>query len=84
VDLDFEFSYRRVLLAPVRVALGVGTRLRDGFGEIGRSTGGGVCRAVCGLRGPEGVFARTWSTGAVALCRVVALWGFLLLYFWKR
>jgi hypothetical protein len=33
------------------------------------------------LHGPEGVFARTWSTGAIALWAVVVLGGFMLLYF---
>ena len=49
-------------------------------GAIGR----GVYREVYRLHGPQGVFARTWTTGAIALCAVLALWGFLLLYFVNR
>jgi hypothetical protein len=36
------------------------------------------------LTGPTGVFARTWTTGAIAFWAVVGLFGFLLLYLWGR
>jgi multicomponent Na+:H+ antiporter subunit D len=84
VNLDFDFSYRRVLPAAVRVIMRVGARVIDGVRELTRIVLDGVYRQIYRLHGPEGVFARTWSTGAIAFWAVLALWGFLLLYFWNR
>jgi multicomponent Na+:H+ antiporter subunit D len=83
-NLDFDWIYRGVLPAVVRVAMRVGGQLRAGLVELAGTIGRGVYREVYRLHGPEGVFARTWTTGAIALCAVLALWGFLLLYFVNR
>ena len=50
--------------------------------EAALSRGGGdrLHRLVYRLHGPEGVFARTWPTGAIAFWAVLVLCGFLLLY----
>jgi multicomponent Na+:H+ antiporter subunit D len=45
---------------------------------------GRTYRLIYRLHGPEGVFARTWTTGAIAFWAVLGLFGFLLLYFWGR
>jgi multicomponent Na+:H+ antiporter subunit D len=84
VNLDFDWTYRKLLPAAVAWAHRGISRLRTGFGGLARNTGSVVYREVYRLHGPEGVFARTWKTGAIALAAVLALCGFLLLYFWER
>jgi len=84
VNLDFDWTYRKALPALigviVRVGGGVGERLRDaGRGALDRTY-----RLIYRLHGPTGVFARTWSTGAIAFWAVLGLFGFLLFYFWGR
>jgi multicomponent Na+:H+ antiporter subunit D len=83
-NLDFDWTYRRVLPAIVDVAMRIGGQLLAGLSELAGTIGRGVYREVYRLHGPQGVFARTWPTGAIALCAVLALWGFLLLYFVNR
>ena len=83
-NLDFDWTYRKLLPAGVAWAGRVIARLRDGLGQLVQGIGGALYRQVYRLHGPEGVFARTWSTGAIALCAVLALWGFMLLYYWNR
>ena len=83
VNLDFDWTYRKALPALVRAvsraAAGIRNallpevaRIRDRFRWF-----------VYGLHGPQGVLARTWSTGAIALVAVLVLWLLLLLYFWE-
>ncbi len=40
-----------------------------------------VHRGVYRVTGPQGVFARTWSTGSIALSAALMLGGYLLFYF---
>jgi multicomponent Na+:H+ antiporter subunit D len=84
VNLDFDWTYRKALPALLR-------RLAAAGGRIGRSLSiladvllGRAYRLVYRLHGPTGVFARTWSTGAIAFWAVVGLFGFLILYFLER
>ncbi len=84
VNLDFDWTYRRALPTLVHAAMRVGAQLRAGLGELAETIGQGIYRQIYRLHGPQGVFARTWPTGAIALCAVLALWGFLLLYYWNR
>jgi len=84
VNLDFDFTYRRVLPAVTGVAMRVGGRTLDGILGMTRAALDGLYRQIYRLHGPEGVFARTWPTGLIAFWAVVSLWGFLLLYFWNR
>jgi len=84
VNLDFDWTYRKALPALIgviaRIGGGVGERLHDaGRGALDRTY-----RLIYRLHGPTGVFARTWSTGAIAFWAVLGLFGFLLLYFWGR
>jgi multicomponent Na+:H+ antiporter subunit D len=83
-NLDFDWGYRRVLPAVVGWTMRVGQQARLAVRELARIVVDGVYRQIYRLHGPEGVFARTWSTGAIAFWAVLALWGFLLLYFWER
>jgi multicomponent Na+:H+ antiporter subunit D len=84
VNLDFDWTYRRVLPAVGGVVARVGGQALDGIRVLTRVVLDGLCRQIYRLHGPEGVFARTWSTGAIAFWAVVTLWGYLLLYFWNR
>jgi multicomponent Na+:H+ antiporter subunit D len=83
VNLDFDWTYRKALPAVASAAIRLGSRIRDDLRELTRLILDGIFRQIYRLHGPEGVFARTWSTGAIALCALLALWGFLLLYFWN-
>ena len=62
--------------------------LGGGLGAAWGATVGGLQRGLFALRpgilrlvGPSGLFARTWSTGSIALCVAAVLGGYLLLYF---
>ena len=84
VNLDFDWIYRKALPALLRRIADLG----GGFGErlhaaISKQLDHAY-RVIYRLTGPKGVFARTWTTGAIAFWAVVGLFGFLLLYFWGR
>ncbi len=83
VNLDFDWTYRKALPALVRGSVSLG---RVAVGAIlvpTRSLVDRVLRLVYQLHGPEGVFARTWTTGSIAFWAVVVLCGYLL-YFLAR
>jgi multicomponent Na+:H+ antiporter subunit D len=84
VNLDFDWIYRKLLPSAVAVVMRIGSQVLAGLRELTRIVLDGIYRQIYRLHGPEGVFARTWSTGAIAFWAVLALWGFLLLYFWNR
>jgi len=81
INLDFDWTYRKALPALVRQVGEIGgaldARVRDtGCGVVDR-----VVRTIYRFHGPQGVFARTWTTGAIALWAVLGLLGYLLLYY---
>ncbi|MFC1499515.1 Na(+)/H(+) antiporter subunit D [Candidatus Zixiibacteriota bacterium] len=80
-NLDFDWTYRRALPAVLRVVTHVVTSAHQAF--IGMATGGlkVISGGVFKLHGPDGVFARTWSTGAIVVWVVIGLGAYLLLYF---
>jgi multicomponent Na+:H+ antiporter subunit D len=84
VNLDFDWTYRRAIPALIRWLAEKG----GAVGERLHAADSGVVRRVCDgiyhLHGPQGVFARTWSTGAIAFWAVVGLLAFLVLYYWER
>ncbi len=80
-NLDFDWTYRRLLPAAVRGVAGIGRGVADVLALPVRAV---VIRShdlIYHLHGPEGVFARTWTTGAIAFWAVLILGAFLLLYF---
>jgi len=83
VNLDFDWTYRKALPALVRAVAGAGERVRDAFAPVIVSARGGFGRLVYRFHGPEGVLARTWSTGGIALAAVLVLWALLFLYYWE-
>lgn len=81
VNLDFDITYRKWLPAIYKWLIR-GTR--DGWQSILQDLRNGVNRFVAYMfrhHGPEGVLARTWPTGSMALWVAVLLGGFLLIYY---
>jgi len=81
-NVDSDWAYRRLLPGLYGAALAAGGRARAALGGAAGGTGGALYRGVYRLCGPRGVFARTWSTGGIALWATLGLLGYLLLYFW--
>ncbi|MGD8439382.1 MAG: Na(+)/H(+) antiporter subunit D [Holophagae bacterium] len=84
VNLDFDWTYRRALPAVVRGVGRVGGVVIDAIRAPVRLLIGRLYSLIYRLHGPEGVFARTWTTGAIAFWAVIILGGFLLLYYLGR
>ena len=81
VNLDFDITYRKWLPAIYR---GMINLTRDGWQSILKDLRSGVHRIVAYMfrhHGPEGILARTWPTGSMALWVAVLLGGILLLYY---
>ena len=81
VNLDFDITYRKWLPAIYR---GMINLTRDGWQSILKDLRSGVHRIVAYMfrhHGPEGILARTWPTGSMALWVAVLLVGILLLYY---
>ncbi|MGZ0246802.1 MAG: proton-conducting transporter transmembrane domain-containing protein, partial [Alphaproteobacteria bacterium] len=81
VNLDFDITYRKWLPAIYR---GMINLTRDGWQSILEDLRRGVQRVVAYMfrhHGPEGILARTWPTGSMALWVAVLLGGILLLYY---
>jgi len=83
VNLDFDWTYRRALPAVVRASVRVGRVVVDAVMAPVRGLLDRTVELVYRLHGPEGVFARTWTTGAIAFWAVIVLCGYLL-YFLGR
>jgi len=80
-NLDFDWTYRRALPAAVRVVMHIGGRAKEAITGVAMSGLKLVSREVYRFHGPEGVFARTCSTGAIVVWVVLGLGAYLLLYF---
>jgi multicomponent Na+:H+ antiporter subunit D len=83
INLDFDWTYRKLLPAAIRQIVRAGAAVRAAFAPVLTSVRDRFSWLVYGLHGPQGLFARTWTTGAIALMAVLVLWGLLLLYFWE-
>ena len=84
INLDFDWIYRKALPTLIRwIATRMG-RVGERLSLLTEILAGRTYRLIYRLHGPEGVFARTWTTGAIAFWAVLGLFGFLLLYFWGR
>ena len=80
-NLDFDWTYRRALPAVMRVVMYVGGQAKEVITGVTMSGLKLVSREVYRFHGPEGVFARTWSTGSIVVWVVLGLGAYLLLYF---
>jgi len=83
VNLDFDWTYRRALPAVVRASVSLGRVVVNAGMAPVRGLLDRSLALVYRLHGPEGVFARTWTTGSIAFWAVVVLCGYLL-YFLAR
>jgi len=83
VNLDFDWTYRKALPAVVRASVSFGRVVVNAIQVPIRGLLDGIYRFVYRLHGPEGVFARTWTTGSIAFWAVIVLCGYLL-YFLGR
>jgi multicomponent Na+:H+ antiporter subunit D len=79
-NLDTDWFYRRALPAAVALAVSIGRVALDVVAAPVRVLMRKTSELVYRLHGPEGVFARTWTTGAIAFWVVVALCGYLIIY----
>ncbi len=81
INLDIDWIYRKGLPALIRRVGPVG-RFMDGQVRLAsRWVFDRAVGLVYRFHGPQGVFARTWTTGTIALWAVLGFLGFLLLYF---
>lgn len=81
ITLDVDWFYRR--LGPL-LCVGIAERLARALAGIGRSAWSlmsGMFGALHRHHGPQGVLARTWPTGSMALWAVMLLLAYLLLYY---
>jgi len=84
VNLDFDWTYRKALPALIRWLARLGGGAGERLQEVTSTQLDRAYRLIYHLHGPTGVFARTWTTGAIAFWAVLGLFGFLLLYLWGR
>ncbi|MGH8709347.1 MAG: proton-conducting transporter membrane subunit, partial [Burkholderiales bacterium] len=81
ITLDSDWFYRR--LAPVLVTAGF-LALRAMGRTVAMARDGGMRRigtAALALHGPQALFARTWTTGGMALWAALLLAGYLLVVY---
>ncbi len=81
VNVDSDWVYRKALPRFVDTTDRIGGRAWGDLLGAAKAGLDGVHRGIYRLTGPEGVFARTWSTGSIALSAALMLGGYLLFYF---
>ncbi|TAK85489.1 MAG: Na(+)/H(+) antiporter subunit D [Betaproteobacteria bacterium] len=81
VNLDADWFYRRLGLRMARALAALLQRLFDAGREASRQLGEAGAALLERLHGSEGVLARTWSTGGMALWAAILLAAYLLLYY---
>jgi multicomponent Na+:H+ antiporter subunit D len=81
INLDFDWSYRRLLPAAIRglsrIYVPIDTRIRNKF----HNSIDWIIATVFHSHGPEGLLARTWTTGSTVLWVAVLLALYMLFYF---
>ncbi len=81
VNLDSDWLYRR--LAPALLA--IGGHALGAMGQAIATARDGTARRISAgfhaLHGPQALFARTWTTGGMALWIALMLAGYLLVYY---
>jgi multicomponent Na+:H+ antiporter subunit D len=83
VNLDFDWVYRKLAPSLGGAVAGVGARAWKGLLGAARSALDRVVGGAYRLHGPEGYFARTWTTGQIAFFAALMLGAYLILYlFW--
>jgi multicomponent Na+:H+ antiporter subunit D len=80
-NLDFDWSYRRLLPRIVQAAAGAGARLDGAVSAPAWRAWRGLDAVVRRLHGPQGVLSRTRATGSMALGMMIMLLAFLAAYY---
>jgi multicomponent Na+:H+ antiporter subunit D len=81
ITLDVDWIYRRILPGIAHGFFAALKYVRDCLGVRLHAAGRGLAARVNGSYGPEGLLARTWPTGSMALWMMVLLLGYLVLYY---
>jgi multicomponent Na+:H+ antiporter subunit D len=80
-NLDFDWTYRRLLPRVIARLRGVDRRLRPGLVDKGRLRVKGLVRWIYRHHGPRGYLARTWPTGSMVLWVAILLGSCLIFYY---
>jgi hypothetical protein len=75
-NLDFDWAHRKALPALIGIIARMGGEATERLHPSGLHFLDRAYRFIYRLHGPTGVFARTWSTGAIAFWAVLGLLGF--------
>ena len=81
VNIDVDWSFRRLLPAVVRVIVRVGGPIRDGFFDFGKLLVAVFIAILRSFHSPSGPLGRTMLTGRGVLLALVLLAIYLLFYF---
>jgi multicomponent Na+:H+ antiporter subunit D len=80
-NLDTDWIYRRALPALVRWGMAVGGQARTGALARGERRLERFLMHIYRTHGPDGIMARTWTTGSTVLWVAVLLGAYLFLFF---
>ncbi len=78
--LDFDWLYRRPLARCVVAGVGVGEGIWQGMVSSGKGLWEATVVRVKRLCGRQGIFAHTWPSGAIAICAVLMLGLYALMF----
>ena len=81
LNIDVDWSHRKLLPSTARLFMQIATPLRDGFINGGKRLIFALVEQVRQHHGPTGIFARTWLTSSSVLVVIIFLALYLLLYF---
>jgi multicomponent Na+:H+ antiporter subunit D len=81
VNIDVDWTYRKLLPGAARLFVKVGAPIRDGFIGWGKRQAYAAVEQMRQYHGPTGVFARTWLTSSSVLVVTIFLVVYLFLYF---
>ena len=81
ITLDFDWIYRVLLAILIRSSTRGLQRFNAGFAERAQSVWGQLEKFGRVWLGPQGLFARTWPSGSMALGMMTMLLAFLLSYY---
>jgi multicomponent Na+:H+ antiporter subunit D len=79
INVDAEWSYRKLLPICGRAALRLGKRMRESVVALGRRWFERALSRIYRYSGPDGALARTWPTGSMAFWTTVVLAMYLIL-----
>jgi multicomponent Na+:H+ antiporter subunit D len=81
VNLDFDWSYRRILPATTAFCMSIGKPVRERVVAMVLRRLDRVIDRLYRHHGPHGVLAKSWPTGSTALWVAIMLGGMLLVYY---